>query len=134
VVALFSDPPPIISTELSPLIDTFPGKEVEIDCPDLNDRREETGEDEDITCIWYKNAVPITSLNDTRIKVEDGTLSISNAKTSDAGLYQVMIRNNGGEIIGLPTYLIVNGISKNNDTNRSNQSMTNVLSISQRIS
>ncbi|XP_031575043.1 uncharacterized protein LOC116308705 [Actinia tenebrosa] len=105
------DPPPTFSTQLAPSINTWPGKRIEIKCPYMNDSDdsdEDPDDDDNITCIWYKNA-ELLVLNGTRVTVKEKNLIIKNTKTSDSGLYQVLIRNSGGEVIGNATYLKVKG-------------------------
>lgn len=48
---------------------------------------------------WYRNAVPVSDLQDPRISVlEDGQLHIGEAQPSDSGIFQCFVSNEAGPV------------------------------------
>lgn len=90
---------PSLPSSLPPSISLIAGENIEIPCQGA------TGQ-----IVWYQNAVRITKPSFPRMTVmSNGSLLIRNSSTSDSALYQVLVRNQAGEVSSLPVRLNVQG-------------------------
>ena len=90
---------PSLPSSLPPNISLIAGENIEIPCQGA------TGQ-----IVWYQNAVRITKPSFPKMTVmSNGSLLIRNSSTSDSALYQVLVRNQAGEVSSLPVRLNVQG-------------------------